>query len=128
MPRTATVGPCTCAQNEFSVAWSVLKPAGSCSLPKTRTSFALRPAAVLGTFAHAWANGAAASDEARVLPATLVVAVADIAKTITAAATPTRSQRRLCIESLRICLRREPGHTAAPAHSYAPQGGVPSRS
>src|SRR6266566_4309591 len=108
MPRIATVGPSTWAQNEFWVAWLVLKPAGSCSPPKTRMSFAVRPAVVLGTFAHDAANGAAASDVARVLPATLVVAVADIARTITAVAAPTRSHRRLCIESLRFVCAGSP--------------------
>src|SRR5271169_4224112 len=74
----------------------------SCSIPKTSTLFALRAAGVLGTFAQLWANGAAASAELLALPATLVVAVADAASSRTAAAAPARSQRRLCIESLRL--------------------------
>src|ERR1700693_5695319 len=102
MLRTTGVVPSVTAQNEACVAWRPLKPAGSCSPPKTSTSFAFRPAVVLGTFAHAWENGAAASAAVRELPATLVVAVAEIARTITAIAAPTRSQRRLCIESLRF--------------------------
>ena len=94
--------------------------------PKTSTLLAFRAAGVLGTFAHAWANGAAASVEARVLPATLVVAVADTARTITAAPTPTRSQRRLCIDSLRICVRRELPSLRRRLLAPRPRG-VPSR-
>src|ERR1700760_787201 len=72
----------------------------SCSAPNTTTFAALRPAVVLGTCAHAWANGAAAGVPSATAaePATLVFAVADAAKRSTAAAAPTRSQRRLCID------------------------------
>src|SRR6476469_8301188 len=71
-------------------------------MPNTSTLLALRAAGERGTFAHAWANGAAASFAELALPATLVVAVAVAATRSTAAAAPTRSQRRLCIESLRL--------------------------
>src|SRR5689334_9331332 len=68
-------------------------------MPNTRTLFALRAAGVRGTFAQAWANGAAAS---LAEPATLVDAVADAPATSRTAAAPARSQRRLCIDSLRF--------------------------
>src|SRR5438093_13136150 len=88
---------------------TVLKPLTSCSSPTTTTLEALRPAVVLGTWAHDWANGAAAgvASAARALPAPLLVAVADVATIPTAIAAPTRSQRRLCIDSLRLVVRRE---------------------
>src|SRR5579864_4904675 len=72
----------------------------SCSAPNTTTFAAWRPAVVLGTCAHAWANGAAAGvpSATAAVPATLVFAVADAARRSTAAAAPTRSQRRLCID------------------------------
>src|SRR3954449_1708137 len=99
---TGTV--CTPAQNWLQHVRFVLNPTMSCSCPKTRTSFALRPAVVLGTLAHASAKGAAAgvASEATADPATLVVAVADAATRSTASAAPARSQRRLCIDSLRL--------------------------
>ncbi len=78
---------------------TVLKPSMSCSAPNTTTFAALRPAVVLGTCAHAWANGAAAGvpSATAAVPATLVFAVADAARRSTAAAAPTRSQRRVCM-------------------------------
>src|SRR3954462_9670652 len=79
-----------------------LNPLMSCSTPKTRTDLALRPAVVRGSFAHAWANGAAEDSAPLAEPATLVVAVADAATNKMAAAAPARSQRRLCIDSLRL--------------------------
>src|SRR6476646_9598637 len=69
-------------------------------MPNTSTLLALRAAGERGTFAHAWANGAAASFAELALPATLVVAVAVAATRSTAAAAPTRSQRRLCFDAL----------------------------
>src|SRR5579859_1160026 len=82
----------------------------SCSMPKTTTFAALRPAVVVGTFAQDWANGAAAGvpPDAGELPE--LVAVADAAKRSTAAAAPARSQRRLCIDFPPFVRRREPVH------------------
>src|SRR6266404_511455 len=81
----------------------LLKPLMSCSSAQMVVSFALRAATVRGVLANAGANGIAAGvpRAALAVPATLVVAVADAAITSTAAAAPTRSQRRLCISSLR---------------------------
>jgi hypothetical protein len=50
---------------------------------------------VRGTDAHEWANGAAAGEA--FVPATLVVAVAALATSMTARSAPARSQRRLTI-------------------------------
>ena len=73
----------------------------SCSAPNTTTFAALRPAVVLGTCAHAWANGAAAGvpSAMRAEPATVVFAVADAANSKTAAAAPAQIQKRLFIPS-----------------------------
>src|SRR2546422_6599592 len=87
------------AQYAFASAWVVLKPAVSCSMPNTSTLFALRAAGVRGTFAQDWANGAAASLAEL---ATLVDALAEAPATSRTAAAPARSQRRLCIDSLRF--------------------------
>src|SRR6058998_3702370 len=71
-----------------------LKPVTSCSMPNTRTLFALRPAGVLGTFAQDCANGAAASlaelDD-------VVVALALAPRVSSATAAPATSRSRLCI-------------------------------
>src|SRR5436190_16581309 len=99
MPRTTGVLPVSAAQYAFWSVWPVLKPVTSCSIPNTSTLFALRPAGVRGTFAHEWANGAAASFGA---VATLVDALAVAPATSRATAAPARSQRRLCIDSLRF--------------------------
>src|SRR6266516_1963345 len=107
----------TAAQNWLQHVRFVLNPTMSCSCPKTRTSFALRAAVVLGTLAHAWAKGAAAgvASAACAEPATLVVAVADAATMSTASAIPARSHRRLCIDSLRFDCAGSLYGTAAPA-------------
>src|SRR6185437_17157855 len=68
-------------------------------MPNTSTLFALRAAGVRGTFAHDWAKGAAAS---LAEPALLVDALAVAPATSRTAAAPARSQRRLCIDSLRF--------------------------
>src|SRR6185437_4964546 len=93
----------------------------------TRMFLALRPAVVRGTCAHACENGAAADSAPFAEPATLVVAVADVATIRIAAAAPTRSQRRLCIDSLRIECAGSSLPWAAPARSNAPAGGAPFR-
>src|ERR1700690_3159412 len=98
MPRMVGSTPVIDAHNPFELALRTLNPATSCSMPNTSTLFALRPAAVLGTSAHDRANGAAASVALRALPAALVVAVADVANSITAAPTPARIQTLLCID------------------------------
>src|SRR5690348_5025029 len=88
------------AHAEACVAWLTLKPDGSCSSPMTITSFALRAAAVLGTCAHACANGAAASFAVRVPAVEAGVAEAVAASKSTAATTaPTTDHRRLSIDS-----------------------------
>ena len=90
-------------------------------------SFALRPAGVLGTLAHDWAKGAAANEAPCALPASLVVAVADVATARMVSAAAAMSQRRLCIDSLRLIAPGAPFVTAAPASSHALTG-VPLRS
>src|SRR5205807_5803732 len=99
-PCSASTPPIQPAQSSAQQLRLVLNPSMSCSAPNTTTFAALRPAVVLGTCAHAWANGAAAGVPSATAaePATLVFAVADAASKSTAAAAPTRSQRRLCID------------------------------
>ena len=93
----------------------------------TTMDFALRAAGDRGTFAQAWANGAAAGVTLGAgAAACLLVAVAEPATTSTAAAAPARSQIRLCIDSLRLVCAGSRSRTAAPALSHAPKG-VPSR-
>src|SRR4051794_28069534 len=94
----------TPAQNWLQQVRLVLNPTMSCSWPKTRMLFALRAAVVLGTLAHDWAKGVAAGvAPARwALPATLVVAVAVVATARMVSAAAAMSQRRLCIDSLRL--------------------------
>src|SRR5579862_46268 len=83
------------AHRAFSSASLVLKPVTSCSMPKTSVVLAFRPAGVRGTCAHACEKGAAAS----VAPLLVwVVAEADATTTKSAAAAPTTSQKRLCID------------------------------
>src|SRR5581483_6764696 len=82
---------------------------------------------VLGTFAHAWLNGAAADSAPFAEVVRCVVAVAVAATKSTAAAAPAMSITLLCIDSLRIELRRELCTSAAPARSYARAEGVPFR-
>src|SRR5579864_366207 len=95
------------AQAELCVAWLTLKPDGSCSSPRTMTELAFRPAVVLGTFAHDWANGAALSSAVR-CAAVLAVAVADAASATVAAPTRASAQKRLCIDSLRLVCAGRP--------------------
>src|SRR5579864_9438851 len=108
------------AQAELCVAWLTLKPDGSCSSPMTTTELALRPAVVLGTFAHDSANGAALSAAVR-CAAVVAVAVADAASATTAAPTRASAQKRLCIDSLRVVCAGS-RWTAAPALSHARWG------
>jgi hypothetical protein len=91
------VVPITTAQNAFSDESEVLKPATSCSAPKTRTLFALRAAELRGTFAHACENGAAASDADAVDAACDVEPAAAATSQHVTAAPVARSQRHLFI-------------------------------
>ena len=86
----------TPAQNWLQHVRSVLKPTMSCSWPKTRMSFALRPAGVRGTCAHDWANGAAESAAERLAADGLPVAAAASASRLSAA--PAAIMRRLAID------------------------------
>src|SRR5581483_1043419 len=115
------------AQSSLQQAREVLKPSMSCSAPNTTTFAASRPAVVLGTFAHAWLNGAAADSAPFAEVVRCVVAVAVAATKSTAAAAPAMSITLLCIDSLRIELRRVLCTSAAPARSYARAEGVPFR-
>src|SRR3954462_1031899 len=87
----------TPAQNSLQQVSAVLNPSRSCSWPNTTVSLALRAAAVRGTFAHDWANGAA---DRLALLETLVDAVAVAATQTTASTAPARSHRRLCIRDV----------------------------
>src|SRR3954447_13916195 len=89
----------TTPQKAFSDASAVLKPTTSCSAPNTSTLFAWRAAAVLGTFAHDCANGAAesvAEDDAVARDADPDAAATN---TLVTAAVPGRSHRHLFIRS-----------------------------
>ena len=92
------------ARGHVDVNLSFDQGAGAMALNRPLVSAyvqAFRAAADVGTWAHDWANGAAAGvapEAVRALPACLVVAVADAAIRSTAAAAPARSQRRLCID------------------------------
>ena len=97
-PWSASVAPMFPAHSSLQQLRLVLKPSMSCSAPNTTTFAALRPAVVLGTCAHACANGAAAGVPSDTRAA-LVFAVADDATTKRAAAAPASSKRRLCINS-----------------------------
>src|SRR5437870_5613867 len=100
-PRTTGVSPVSAAQYAVWSAWARLKPVMSCSIPNTRTLFALRSATVFGTAAQS--NGAARSTFADRLAELLWNAVAPAVATSAAAtvAAPARSQKRLSIGSLR---------------------------
>src|SRR5436190_18702334 len=91
----------------------------SCSSPTTTTFFAFRPAVVLGTCAHDWANGAACEYAPVARAATWPVAVAEVAITPTVIAAPTRSHRRLCIDFPPFGPAPGVLLTAAPALSHA---------
>src|ERR1700681_3783489 len=114
-PCIVGVMPGIWAHSADWLALSTLKPATSCSAPKTRMLFALRAAVVLGTFAHDSANGAAASVAPRELLTTFVVAVAEAARSVTPATTPTSIQTVLCIDFPPFDRRREPFTAALPA-------------
>src|SRR5436305_14223404 len=125
-PCCASTAPMKPPISWLQQARFVLKPLTSCSTPKTRTDLALRPAVVRGTCAHAWANGAADDSAPLAELATLVVAVAEAARSITAAAAPARSQRRLCTDPLRLIA---PGASCRGRRLLAPTPGegVPFR-
>src|SRR4051794_35654234 len=98
-PRSSGVLPVTAAQYALQHVSAVLKPVMSCSIPKTRTLFALRARVVRGTDAQDSENGAAAGVAAPARVTVVVVAVAVAAIVRTAAATPAMSQTRLRMNS-----------------------------
>src|SRR5437667_5987102 len=99
-PRPVSAPPMRTPWSALQQARRVLKPLRSCTIPKTRTDFALRAAGVLGTCAHARANGAAADCAPAERVVVLVDAVSVAPTRDTATAAPARSQRRLRIGSL----------------------------
>src|SRR2546422_160816 len=114
-PRPVSIPPMRTPWIRLQQARTVLKPLRSCTIPKTRTDFALRAAGVLGTCAQAWAKGAAADPApAERVVVRAVFAVALAATSITATAAPASSQRHLRRGSLRPLTGASPARSTTP--------------